>query len=83
MNLRLVTPAEARAWLGTRPPAADDYPEKTGRLAAAMIAGLFDPVICLPIQFRGGMLWNGEHRLRAVVAAGVPVVLGVHGTLPQ
>jgi hypothetical protein len=75
----LVTPEQAASWLSMSGSLSPD----TGRvavLAAEMLAGRWQPERSLlwPVVLsNGGLLSEGQHRLAAIVAAGVPVQIWV------
>ena len=74
-----VTPEIAERWLATSRQKVVLH-DKRDRFAAAILAGEWDPALHVrdPVKLYQGALINGNHRLRAVIAAGQPATMWVH-----
>jgi hypothetical protein len=85
-RIAAVTPEQARAWLGARPPAPIMWSrnganqEKSACFAALMQAGMWNndlPVEPVMINAEHGYILGGHHRLTAVTLLGRPQELRV------
>lgn len=83
MNLAFMRPHEARYWLAHQHPTAARLrpldPAIVERLAGHLTAGTWRPYSPKdqPVVIRDDQLWDGQHRLTAVVNSGVPILVNV------
>lgn len=78
-----VTPDLARTWLASNDVNRSLRPGRVEQYARAMTSGhwtVTNDDICLSPE---GRLLNGQHRLNAVIRAGIPVRLGVKYNVPE
>ena len=70
------TPEIALRWLGDNPHNRPLDLARVRALSEKILAGEWKPNPPVEV-LEGGRLWNGQHRLSAIVQAGRPVQLGV------
>lgn len=70
------TPETALRWLGDNPHNRPLDMARVRALREKILAGGWKPTPPVEV-LEGGRLWNGQHRLSAIVQAGRPVQLGV------
>ena len=85
MDLELITPKVAEAWLTRRHTKQRNIQKlwvKT--LAHSMSSGNWDENICEPLKFNAkGELMDGQHRLSAIVESGASVYMWIQRNLPD
>ncbi len=77
-SLCLVTPEQAASWLTLNTQNRPLIERRVQHYAQIMQEGLWEADCSRPVQILNtGLLLNGQHRLTAVIQAGVPVQLQV------